>query len=72
MRWRHKKPSYSAKAEYPVRRMGGAKRYPSLPRDGDGFRKELNPSYVLKWSLLAFVLMSCAYLYWLWKMAAEE
>src|SRR6267378_7431198 len=34
-----------------VRRMGGAKRYPSLPRDGDGFRKELNPSYVLAhWS----------------------
>ena len=26
----------------------------------------------LKWSLLAFVLASCAYLYWLWKMAAEE
>ena len=34
--------------ELTARRMGGAKRYPSIAVHGvDGFRKGLNPSYVL-------------------------
>ena len=28
--------------------MGGAKRYPSVLNQGDGFRKRLNPSYALE------------------------